>query len=206
MLLLVTGASCVGKSTARIHATKLLDATFEPVELWHLGPIPTEPTVRWRQQQVEVAVRRAIELAEEGRHLLLAGDPIPAGEVLAAPSADRVDVAVCLLDVDAGSLDARLSARQDPPELRPLHHGFAEWMRAHAVDPSYVPEAVTTDAWEEMVWERWVGRPPGPEWAMTVVDISTTPAEEVGSALADWCRRAVRGEVPVFRAGWHARS
>ena len=203
MLLLVTGASGVGKTTARFHATTLLDPSFVAVELAHLGPIPPVPTVRWRQQQVEVAVRRAIELAKEGRHLLLAGDPIPAGEVLAAPSADHVDVAVCLLDADARSQSERLDARQDPPEIRHLHHGFADWMRVHAVDPSYVPEAVTNDSWEEMVWDRWVGRRSGPEWAMTVVDTSTMAGEEVGSAVADWCRRAVRGQVPVFRAGWH---
>ena len=72
MLLLVTGASCVGKSSARVHAAKLLDDTFEPVELWHLGPIPEIPTIRWRQQQAEVAVRRARDLARDGRHLLVA--------------------------------------------------------------------------------------------------------------------------------------
>jgi hypothetical protein len=205
MLLLVTGASGVGKSTARVHAAKLLDPTFVPVELWDLGPIPTVPTVRWRQQQVEVAVRRARSLAEDGRHLLLAGDPIPAGEVLAAPSADTVDVAVCLLDADAPSQSARLDARSDPPELRHLHLGFADWMRVHAVDPSHVPEAVTNDCWDEMVWDRWVGRPPGPGWAMTVVDTSAMPVEHVAAAVADWCRRAVRGDAPVFRAGWYAR-
>ena len=204
MLLLVTGASGVGKTTARIRATELLDSTFVAVELWHLGPIPASPTIRWRQQQVEVAVRRAIELSDDGRHLLLAGDPIAAGEVLAAPSADAVDVAVCLLDADARGLSARLDARQDPPELRHLHLGFADWMRSHAVDPSHVPEAVTNDGWEQMRWDRWVGRRPGPEWAMTVVDTSTMPADEVGSTVAHWCRRAVRGKVPVFRAGWHA--
>ena len=173
MLLLVTGASGVGKSSARVHATKLLDPTFEAVELWHLGPIPAVPTIRWRQQQAEVAVRRARDLADDGRHLLLAGDPIAAGEVLAAPSADEVDVAVCLLDADAESQSGRLDVRQDPPELRHLNLSFAEWMRAHAVDPSYVPEAVTNDSWDQMRWDRWVGREPGPEWAMTVIDTST---------------------------------
>ena len=158
MLLLVTGASGVGKSTARIHAAKLLDPSFVAVELGHLGPIPSVPTVRWRQQQVEVAVRRASDLAQDGLHLLLAGDPIPAGEVLAAPSADEVDVAVCLLDADPRSQSARLDARQDPPELRHLHLAFADWMRVHAVDPSHVPEAVTTDSWEPMWWDRWIGR------------------------------------------------
>jgi hypothetical protein len=204
MLLLVTGASGVGKSSARVHATRLLDSGFMAVELWHLGPIPSVPTVRWRQQQVEAAVRRAVELAKEGRHLLLAGDPVAAGEALAAPSAHEADIAVCLLDADARSQSARLDARQDPRELRHLHLAFADWMRVHAVDPSYVPEVVTTDSWEPMCWDRWVGRRPGPEWAMTVVDTSTMAAAEVGAVVADWCRRAVRGDVPVFRAGWHA--
>ena len=83
MLLLVTGASGVGKSTARVGAASMLDPSFVAVELAHLGPIPSIPTVRWRQQQVEVAVRRAAGLTTAGRHLVLAGDPIPAGEVLA---------------------------------------------------------------------------------------------------------------------------
>ena len=206
MLLLVTGASGVGKSSARVHAMQLLDATFEGVELWDLGPIPAVPTVRWRQQQVEVAVRRALDLAAEGRHLLLAGDPIPAGEVLAGPSADGIDVAVCLLDADPPSHNECLDARQDPPELRHLHLGFADWMRKHAVDPSYVPEAVTHDAWESMRWDRWVGRQPGPEWAMTVVDTSAISPDELGRTVAEWCRLAVRGEIPVFRAGWQSAS
>jgi hypothetical protein len=204
MLLLVTGASGVGKSSARVHATKLLDPSFVAVELAHLGPIPPVPTVRWRQQQAEVAVRRAAELAREGRHLLLAGDPIPAGELLAAPSADGIDIAVCLLDADARTQSARLDARHDPPELRHLHLAFAEWMRVHAVDPSHVPEAVTNDSWEQMRWDRWVGRRAGPPWAMTVVDTSTMTPDEVGSTVADWCRQATGGRAPVFRAGWHS--
>lgn len=202
MFLLVSGASCAGKSTARRHAMKHLGAEFEAVELSDLGPVPNPPTVAWRQQQVEVAVRRAIELEREGRHLLFAGDPVPAGEVLAAPSAGHIDVAACLLDVDAETQSARLDARGDPPEYRHLHHGFADWMRHHAVDPSYVPEAVTTDAWPQMRWDRWVGRVPGPEWAMTVLDTSALSEAEVGEQVVTWCQDAVGGQAPVFRAGW----
>lgn len=204
MFLLVTGASCAGKSTARRHAMTHLGAEFEAVELSDLGPVPNPPTVAWRQQQVEVAVRRAIELEHEGRHLVFAGDPVPAGEVLAAPSAEDIDVAACLLDVDAETQSARLDARQDPPEHRHLHHGFADWMRHHATDPSYVPEAVTTDAWPPMRWVRWVDRTPGPEWAMTVIDTSGLAEPEVGRQVAAWCRDAVAGRAPVFRAGWSA--
>jgi hypothetical protein len=203
MLLLVSGASGVGKSAARIIASRLLDESFECVELSDLGPIPRAPTIEWRQKQVEVAVQRAIGLAEEGRHLLVSCDPIPAGEVLAAPSADRIDVAVCLLDANATAQSARLDSRQDPMEIRHLHHGFAEWMRAHAVNPSHVPEAVMNGSWDQMRWERWVGRDPGPEWAMTVIDTSELGRDEVGQQVAAWCRRAVVGGAPVFHAGWH---
>lgn len=203
MLLLVSGASGVGKSTARLHARTLLDETFEDAELCTLGPIPSTPTGEWRHQQTEAAVLRAIELEQEGRHLLFAGDPVPVGEVLAAPSADRIDVAACLLDADEQTQSARLDARQDPPELRHRHHAYAAWLRAHATDPGHMPEVITTDGWSEMRWDRWIRRGPGPQWAITVIDTSNLDAPAVGAAVADWCRAAVAGDAPVFRAGWH---
>jgi len=200
MLLLVSGASGVGKTTARLRARASLDDTFEDAELFTFGPIPPVPTIAWRQHQVEVAVRRALALSTEGRHLLLAGDPIPAGEVLAAPSADEVDVAVCLLDADEEAQSTRLDARHDPMEIRHLHHGFAAWLRAHATDPGHVPEAITHDGWSEMRWERWTGRAPGPEWSMTVIDTSDLDPSAVGARIVHWCHAAVAGEAPVFRA------
>lgn len=202
MLLLVSGASCVGKTTARLHARHLLDESFETAELFTLGPIPAVPSTAWRQEQVEAAVRHAIDLEAEGRHLLFAGDPVPVGEALAAPSADRIDIAACLLDVDDRTHLSRLAKRNDPEELIPLHQSFATWLRAHATNPGHVPEAVTTDAWPEMHWHRWVDRSPGPEWAMTIIDTSPLAPEQVGGEVADWCRRAVTGNAPVFRAGW----
>lgn len=202
MLLLVSGASGVGKTTARLQTRRLLDDTYDTAELFMLGQVPPVQTISWRQEMVEEAVRRAIALEERGRHLLFAGDPVPLGEALAAPSADRIDIAACLLDVDDEVHLARLARRGEPADLIPRHQGFAAWMRAHATDPGHVPEAVTTDAWEAMRWERWVGRAPGPEWAMTVLDTSRRTPEQVGAEVAGWCRRAVAGEAPVFRAGW----
>ncbi|MEU4315901.1 hypothetical protein [Nocardia sp. NPDC024068] len=204
MLLLVSGASCVGKSTARVAAAPLLGDTVDTAELFTLGPIPAVPTIEWRQRQVEVAVRKAVELDRAGRHLLFAGDPVPAGEALAAPSADLIDIAVCLLDANEEALTARLRARRDPAELLPRHLTFAEWLRRHASDPTYVPEAVTTDAWPEMRWQRWVGRGDiADRWAMSVIDTSALARHDVARELAAWCRAATAGEAPVFRKGWH---
>jgi len=55
-----------------------------------------------------------------------------------------------------------------------------------------------------MRWDRWVGREPGPEWAMTVIDTSRLTPADVGLRVAAWCRDAVDGRVPVFRRGWFA--
>lgn len=204
MLLLVSGASGVGKTSARLAAAPLLSDIVETAELYTLGPIPAVPTISWRHQQVEVAVQKAVELDRVGKHLLFAGDPVPAGEVLAAPSADQVDIAVCLLDADEPTQTARLQARNDPPELLAQHIQFADWLRRHATDPTHVPEAVTTDAWDEMCWQRWVGRDDlADRWAMHVIDTSGLDVHDVARAVSVWCHSALAVTAPVFRQGWH---
>lgn len=91
MLLLITGASGVGKSTVRSLLAPQLSPQVDCVELLDLTPAPEAMTRVWRQQTAETAVRRAIELRDSGRHLLLAGDPVPAAEIVAAPSATELE-------------------------------------------------------------------------------------------------------------------
>ena len=108
VLLLVTGASGAGKSTARNLIEHELGAATACVELGDVVDVPRAPTLAWRQQATEAVVTRALELQGRGRNLRLSGDPVAAGEVIAAPSADRLDgIAVCLLDVDEWAHTAR---------------------------------------------------------------------------------------------------
>lgn len=151
MLLLITGASGVGKSTVRAVLEPDLSPAVECVELSDLTPLPTVMTRAWRQQAAEAAVRRAIELQASGRHLLLSGDPVPAAEVVAAPSATGLDaIAVCLLDVAPEAQAERLAARGDDPALLPHHQAFAEWMRKQAADPLHMTHVVSNGGWEQM--------------------------------------------------------
>jgi hypothetical protein len=76
MLLLLFGASGAGKSSIREAIAADLEPAVTAVELRHLGAIPTTPDLEWRQRMAERAVLRAKALDEEGRHLLLAGDPV----------------------------------------------------------------------------------------------------------------------------------
>jgi hypothetical protein len=207
VLLLVTGSSGAGKSTARRLIADELAPDTECIELGHVVTMPPAPTIAWRQQAAETVVQRAAALQAQRRHLLLAGDPVAAGEVVAAPSADRLDaIAVCLLDVDADTQAARLAERGDDPRLLADHQAFAAWMRGHARDPRHMVHVLTTSAWEEMRWERLSELDPRDGgWAVHVIDTSELSTGQVAEQVLAWCRRAVSGGGPVMRAGSEAR-
>lgn len=200
MFFLITGASGAGKSTVRRFVAPKLAPEIECVELRHVVNVPALPTIAWRQKATEAAVMRALELQVDGRHLLLSGDPVAAGEVLAAPSADALEgIAVCLLDLSAEAQAARLANRGDDPTLLVHHHAFADWMRAHARDPGHMPHVLSTNGWQEMRWERWTR--PGPcqdTWGMRVLDTSTLSETEVAKRITTWCRHALAGGAPVM--------
>jgi hypothetical protein len=196
MFLLITGASGTGKSSARAAIAAELEPEVVCVELGDVVPIPAWPTLAWRQEATEAVVRLALEHQAEGRHLLLSGDPVAPGEVLAAPSADRLDwIRACLLHADPEAQEARLRGRGDPAALFPDHVAFAAWMRGHAEDPSHAPEVLTTSGWDQMRWERWIDRPADdPGWNVTTIDTSPLTLEEVAAEVLAWTRASLRGE------------
>lgn len=183
MLLLVTGASGVGKSTVRQLLADELEPAVRAVELAQVVEIPARFDRGWRQRSVEQVVRAALAEQAHGRHLLLAGDPVPPGEVLAAPSADRLEgFAACLLDCAPAEHERRLLARGDPPALLPHHLAFAEWMRGHARDPGRRLEVIA-GGWPEMRWERLPTN-----WEVEEVDTTElSPAGAAARVLA-WAR------------------
>jgi hypothetical protein len=171
-----------------------LAPAVECVELGDVVPIPAYPDLAWRQRSAEQVVRRALELQAGGRHLLLSGDPVAPGELLAAPSADGLDaVAVCLLDCRPEVLRERLRGRGDPPGAIPHHLAFAEWMRGHVADPAWRPEVITTAGWDEMCWDRWSALRRGDaRWRFDTIDTSDLTIEQVAGELLGWARRATR--------------
>jgi hypothetical protein len=194
VLLLISGASGAGKTSVREAIVCELAPDIEAVELRHLDTVPAVPDIAWRQRVTERAVARSRVLDAQGRHLLLAGDPVAPGEVLAAPSATSVDIAVCLLDVSEDSQRERLRRRGDPEELLPNHAAFAAWLRRHAEDPAYLPHVLTTGGWDGMRWSRLTTLP----WQITVIDGSAPTIAETGRAALQWVRDAVSGRAPVF--------
>jgi hypothetical protein len=198
VLLLITAASGVGKSTVRTLIEADLSPAVECVELVHLAPRASARTRGWRQQTAETAVRRATELQASGSHLLLCGDPVPAVEVVAAPSATGLDaIAVCLLDASAEAQAERLVARGDDPALLADHQAFAGWMRQQATDPLHMTHVVSDGGWEQMRWERL--QVLADDWQMHTIDTTEMTRRGVADAALEWCRRALSGDGPALR-------
>jgi hypothetical protein len=184
VLLLISGASCTGKTSVREAVAAGLEPAVTPVELRDLGAVPNPPTLEWRQRMAEEAVLRAVRLDETGRHLLLAGDPVAPGEVLAAPSAPLVDIAICLLDVGEQAQRERLRRRGDPEELFARHVAFADWMRHHARDPRHMAHVLSTDGWSAMRWSRLADMR-AEEWRISIIDGSGMTRPQANQAALE---------------------
>lgn len=192
MLFLVSGASGVGKSTARKNVAPRLGGMFETVELHHLGSVDAIDVAR-RQELAEVAARRAAVLSAKGRHLVVCGDPVAPGELIAAPSAIQVGgIAACILDADAGTQTARLLKRGEPEEYLPLHLGFAQWLREHAADPLPRLDVVSSSGWDAMQWKRITSlKTNDPRWRVSLLDTSTRSPQSVAEDVVRWIHSAL---------------
>jgi hypothetical protein len=180
----------------------------ECVELLDIVARPAVVDTAWRHRATEAVIQRALELQTQGRHLLLSGDPVAAGEVLAAPSALRLDgVAVCLLDVSADAQAARLARRGDDPSLLPHHQAFAEWMRGHARDPRHMPHVLTLNGWKAMRWDRCSATDAiDGSWGMEVLDTSRLTPVQVAEEILSWSRRALCGKAVILHPGGEYRG
>jgi hypothetical protein len=198
VLLLISGASCAGKTSVRTAIAADLEPAVTAVELRDLGVVPNPPTLEWRQRMAEEAVHKAIQLDKKGRHLLLAGDPVAPGELVCAPSARLVDIAVCLLDVGEQAQRERLRRRGDPEELFGRHVAFAEWMRQHARDPGHMTHVLSTGGWPDMRWSRLTSMP-ADQWRISIIDGSEMTRAEANQAALQWVTDAIAGRAPAFR-------
>jgi hypothetical protein len=193
MFFLVTGASGVGKSSVRKLVEAEVAGKVAACELGSLGMTP-EWSLRWRHQAVEKAVQLAVKEQKAGKHFLLCGDPVPPGELCAAPSGGKLEgIEVCLLDVSPEKQIERLTLRGDPAELFPAHVAFADWMRRHVVDHRHRPDVIMNGGWEEMRWEVWnseeVTTVP---WRTRIVNTSDLSAIEVAREVGSWIKQHIR--------------
>ncbi|MDX6481205.1 MAG: hypothetical protein QOG85_1715 [Gaiellaceae bacterium] len=204
MLFLVFGSSGAGKTTAvtalRGRVSRLALHDFDEIA------VPRGADTAWRHRAYEQWTRRAIEYQADGVDLLLVGQT-PLGELLATPSASRLEaVSACLFDCDDATRLARLEAR-GPEWLERIggnleaYFGWAAWMRQHAEDPTSRREVIRIDATlDEMRWSRWDDWQRGdPRWRVHTVDTAALSVEEVAADLVAW----IEVERDILRSGTH---
>jgi hypothetical protein len=192
VLFLVFGASGSGKSLALTELRSRRVPRLDVHDFDEIG-VPADPSRRWRQEANEVWLRSAADRQADGTDVLLAGQT-PLGELLATPSAHRLDgISACLLDCDDETRIERLQARGPTSRARSkvdvdASLSWAAWMRRHAQDPSWMTEVlISGDSLPEMRWDRWSGwRAGDPRWRVRVIDTSEMRVEEVASKLVDW--------------------
>lgn len=208
MLLSLTGASGVGKSTALGAIAEAFEGRpVSCVEFDSVGVPPGADTV-WRHRVLARWVRRAAEEQREGRDFVLCGQ-VPVGELLAAPSADALDgIAACLLHCSPEVRRERLLARGEDSAALQDHLAFGEWFLRHTLDPTYRPDVIRVAGDVPMCWERWADWKPGdPRWAFEVIDTDALTREQTAQRAVAWARDALAGRLPTPLTGaWWTRD
>lgn len=186
MLFVLTGTSCSGKTEIAEHLRDVI-TVFDFDE----HGVPELPSTEWRQRTLEGWVQVALEHQVHGRDVLLAA-PTPFGEVLASPSADRLDgIAALLVDVDDWERIARLERRSPAALYSDGGAGilrWAAWHRRHARNPRYQQNQLTTEAWSAMRWERWTGMP-SRSWSVGVLDTTEMTVAAAAEDVREWIAR-----------------
>lgn len=200
MMFLISGASGMGKSTVGAFLTTVLPPDFVCIELADVLPAPSSPDKSYRQDAARQAVLLAVDLQVEGKHMVLASDPVAAGELLAVPEVGHLDgVAVCVLDADEHTQRQRLAIRAETEEALGHHVAFARWMRAHARDPQHMQHVLTDGGSAAMRWEQWTHLLTGdPSWAMHLLDTTDLDASTVGAAVRTWIDDVGAGRAPLL--------
>lgn len=210
MLLLLTGSSCSGKSTAASACGQLEQLAIHDSDE---HGVPSDADAAWRQQDLERWVQQAIDYERDQVDLLLTGQS-PLGELLATPSAPRLQAAaVCLLDVRDRERWWRLEGRDPGAWSRDEVRSFiswAHWHRGHAADPQYRPEVITSGSWPEMHWDRWAGwTAADPRWQTSTIDTTGRDIHDTAMDLRHWVDTTRRGRhrdaLPITH-GWDQQT
>jgi hypothetical protein len=209
VLFLLSGASGSGKSTlARAVADRVDDLAVH--ELGELAETPWQRgAVSWRRDLMEPWLERVVAYEAEGKDVLLT--EIVLGEVLAAPSATRVEgFAACLVDCDDDERLRRLRVRDDGRARDPHqlwdHVAWALWLRRHSIDPQTFTGPIrsgdTTWAWER--WESWQAG--DPRWTTFVLHTTGETVDASANRLAGWIsderQRRTEGRLPLSGRWW----
>jgi len=185
MMFIVTGASGSGKSACLPG----LRATFPSIDWRDFDEfgVPSPCPREWRPRTTERWLQVALNNHHRGQDTGLLGGAIM-GEVLACPSAPRLEIRVALLDCqDVVRLD-RLRMRGWQGATQEML-SWAAWQRVHAVDPQWRQHVICRPELDEMRWERWTSwHRSDPRWRVHAIDTTGLSIDQAVDHIASWVR------------------
>jgi len=184
MLFLICGAPATGKSSV----VKSLKDKLENIECHDSDEIMVE-TGTQRRVSNEEWILKALEAQAKGNDFLLSTQS-PFGEILAAPSAIKLDgIKCCLFDCnDFVRVERYLARPQD--EKWPLGMDTLCWAvfhRMHAVDPQWEQRVIVDKELPEFGWKRWIPWQKGDNrWDVKIIDTSENTVEHTANLVSEW--------------------
>jgi len=186
MFFLISGAAASGKSTvARNLADRLENLVCHDYDERIVMDNHT------RCQQLEEWIQMALVHRQEGQDFLLTSHS-PLGELLACPSAPRLDgIAACLLDCRDPVRIQRMRGRGIDPRWPPSQDtlNWAAWHRMHAWDPQWEQRVIKGNGSPEHDYGRWTDwLQTDPRWKVRVIDTTEMDIEQVLTLVSDWVK------------------
>ena len=184
MLFLISGAAATGKKSV----VRILKDKLEKFECHDFNETPVKDGIS-RRIVNEEWVQKALVAQENGNDFLLSAQS-PFGELLACPSAIKLDGIKCYL------LDCHDFVRVDRYLARPQ---FEEWPlgmdtlcwavfhRMHAHDPQWEQRVVVDKELPEFGWKRWTSWQKGDKrWDVKIIDTTENEMEYTANLVQEW--------------------
>lgn len=199
MFYFLSGATAAGKSTVSRAVAARLPRLVQVEEDARLSRTSGE-----RRANLELWIQDALEHERHGRDVIL-GSQSPLGELLASPSATRLEgIAACLLDAHDFVRLRRWTERgisEDWP-MTMDHFCWAAFHRLHARNPQFEQRVLLAQPGPPGEWNRWTGWTAGDRrWTVPLFDTSDRPFETVVDLVVDWIEGVRLEGAPLTRSG-----
>ena len=184
MLFLISGAAATGKTTT----VKILNDRLENFECHDFDETPVNDGTS-RRVVNEDWIKKALEAQKQGKDFLLSAHS-PLGEILACPSAIKLDgIKCCVLDCHDFVRTDRYLARPQSEEW-PLGMDTLCWAvfhRMHASDPQWEQRVIVDKELPEFGWNRWTSWQKGDErWDIKIIDTTDNKIEYTTNLVQEW--------------------
>ncbi len=184
MLFLISGAAATGKKSV----VRILKDKLENIECHDFNETPVKDGTN-RRIVLEDWVQKALEVQKNGKDFLISAQS-PFGELLACPSAIKLDgIKCCLLDCHDF---VRVERYLDRPQFKEWPLGmdtlcWAVFHRMHAHDPKWEQRVIVDKELPDYGWKRWSKwTAKDDRWDVKIIDTSENKIECTANLVYDW--------------------